>query len=253
MLKTHKNQLINVIQEAGLSPALFLSGNRGDDPPPRGSYGGAAESYGAEYFALELKGFPLAFHIRISAADFGLFSFRRSQFVPGYPLSGWGGKHDRKGAVMSSGFVGLEDLLGAFSAWIQDTVQPYLDELEEPDLWSAYSADSVLMEAGSTTDDNTPFDVAEQGKVAVSLGEVRAFLEETHKPSDEERRFIDERLKYLEDAATRLGRKDWINIAAGVISNIAVGLALSPDTARGLFHIAGQALSWLLDVVRLLP
>ncbi len=234
MQKIAKNQLIGVIQAAGLSPQQFQTGyeneRRADDGEVR-----------REFFALGLRSSPLAFHIG-QGPTFAYFRYRWTVFQPGFPTSSW-----------TSGSQTLEQLLKAFSEWIRTAVKPYLAELAEPDLWESYSADTRLMEAGSAIDDNAPLNAAEQVRIAESLAEVRAFLAETHSHSAEEQRFVDERLKYLEEAATRLGRKDWINITAGVLSNIVVGLALSPDAARGLFQIAGQALSWLLDVVRLLP
>jgi hypothetical protein len=65
-------------------------------------------------------------------------------------------------------------------------------------------------------------------------------------------RFINARLAYLEDASKRLGRKDWMTIAVGIVTNIVVGAAFAPDTARELFRMAGQLFGWISSASPLL-
>jgi hypothetical protein len=237
MLKTYKNGLLGVIREAGLSPSLFQLLERVED----GSWGGKII-----VTALEVIGTPLAFHIG-ELDDFHTFKHRESIFKLNFPLSHW------IGSGTDSVAYSYDTLAKNFRGWLERVVSPYLRERDEPDLWALHSADTTLLQADSVTEDNTPFNAVELHRISTSLGEVKAFLIQTHQSSADERRFIEERLKYLEEAAHRLGRKDWINIAAGVTSNIVVGLTLAPDAAREFFHFVGQALSWLLDVVRLLP
>jgi hypothetical protein len=57
--------------------------------------------------------------------------------------------------------------------------------------------------------------------------------------------FLGRKLDDLAAAATRMGRKDWINLAVGMLTNTIVGAALNPDAAKLLFQAAGAALSWL--------
>ena len=45
------------------------------------------------------------------------------------------------------------------------------------------------------------------------------------------------KLAYLEDAAKRHGRIDWINLSIGVLVNIAIALALDPDKASLLWGL----------------
>ena len=66
--------------------------------------------------------------------------------------------------------------------------------------------------------------------------------------------YISRKLDELADAANRLGRKDWINFAMGMLANIVISAALEPDGAKFLFKTAGHALEWLFGgSIKLLP
>jgi len=60
-------------------------------------------------------------------------------------------------------------------------------------------------------------------------------------------------LNYLAEAASRMGRQDWIHTTIGVIFTIAVGVGLAADQARELFRFVGNTLSHLLGGALPLP
>jgi hypothetical protein len=127
-------------------------------------------------------------------------------------------------------------------------------EFTATDLWAVLSGESTLVSAGSSaTADNRPFTPAERSRVAQSLAEIRAFLISAHQVNEQSVRLIDERLKYLEEASERLGRKDWLNVAFSVIANIVVGAALAPEAARNVLNLAGTLLGWILGGTPILP
>ena len=71
--------------------------------------------------------------------------------------------------------------------------------------------------------------------------------------TEEKNSFITLRLTHLEDASKRLGRKDWITLAMGTLTNIIVGVALAPDAARELLRNAGALLGWVASGALSLP
>lgn len=116
-------------------------------------------------------------------------------------------------------------------------------EYLEPDMWELSASDKKLV-AGDIDDiDNSFFSVDEKSQIerCRKIGTIEyPKSDKTHSP--DQIAFIDSRLKHLEDAANRLGRKDWITLAMGTLANIVVGVALAPEAVRELLR--PQALSW---------
>lgn len=128
-------------------------------------------------------------------------------------------------------------------------------EAQAPDLWTMLSGDNTLSEAASPelSDDNAPFSVQERRRVENSLAEIRSLLIASTNLSDEMLGHVDARLEYLNKASERLGRKDWLNVAFSVITNIIIVVALPPETARNILNVAGTVLNWVLGGSPLLP
>jgi hypothetical protein len=121
-------------------------------------------------------------------------------------------------------------------------------EQEAPDLWETLRQETRLLEAAAASDDdNRPFTQPERDRITAGLREISEHLSSTEALDEARQGFIEARLKYLEQAASRLGRKDWINMTVGVLGNIAVGALFSTSSARELFRIAGVVLRWLLS------
>lgn len=94
--------------------------------------------------------------------------------------------------------------------------------------------------------ENRPFSQPEAAHVRRSIQSVKDTLltrQDIVRP--EQMEFINRKLDDLAAATDRMGRKDWINFAVGVLSNVIVGAALSPEAAKFLFQMTGSALSWL--------
>jgi len=128
-------------------------------------------------------------------------------------------------------------------------------EVEAPDLWAAISRETALVLGAGVAGDaaNTPFSSSERQRISASLGEIREYLVATQQVSGARLAFVEERLRYLEDASGRMGRKDWINVVAGALINIVVGAALAPEAAKDLLRLAGSALAWVLGGTPILP
>lgn len=128
-------------------------------------------------------------------------------------------------------------------------------EAEAPNLWAMLGEENALSAAASPElySENTPFTAAERKRVEVSLVEVRSLLVASHNFNSEMLGRIDAHLEYLEQASERLGRKDWLNVAFSVITNIIIVVAIPPETARNILNVAGAVLSWVMGGSPLLP
>jgi hypothetical protein len=91
-------------------------------------------------------------------------------------------------------------------------------DIETPDLWAQLQGEAELLGAASDeTVENTPFTPAEQEEIAGQLRELREYVRRTYSLSKSQTRFLEERLDYLPEASNRVGRKDWLLMAAGVM------------------------------------
>jgi hypothetical protein len=105
--------------------------------------------------------------------------------------------------------------------------------------------EKLLVREASEQDSNALFTVEERGRIHLAIGEIRVQLVSVVGTNAEQLAYIDARLQHLEEASERLGRKDWINMAVGIITNIVIGVSLAPEAARDLFQKAGTLLAWV--------
>ncbi len=102
--------------------------------------------------------------------------------------------------------------------------------------------------AGVVNEDtsNLGFTEPELHRIRKSLAEVRDAVGHREDLMPEQVDYISRKLDYIADAANRVGRKDWINLAIGTLTNLFVSGAVGPDPAKFLVQILGQALDWML-------
>ena len=58
--------------------------------------------------------------------------------------------------------------------------------------------------------------------------------------------YITRKLDEIVEAANRVGRKDWVNLAIGTLTNDVIGAAVGPNATKFLFQTVSQALEWIL-------
>jgi len=137
-------------------------------------------------------------------------------------------------------------------------VEQWLDmmkrEIEEPDFWETIRSQSSLLEAGSNeVTENTSFSKEEQARIAQDLSEIKEFLFTTIQIREEQKTFVEQRLRYLLEASNRLGRKDWLNILFSGLISIIIGLALAPDKSADLLRFSAQVFHWLVRTPHFFP
>ena len=110
-------------------------------------------------------------------------------------------------------------------------------DLKTPDLWAELHRDDQLL-FSATSDDvtgNTRFTPDEQNEIATRLQTLAEDARRTYSLSAAQVRVLDAKLSYLVNAARRLGRKDWLNVCAGVILTLIIGAVLPPSAPRDMF------------------
>jgi hypothetical protein len=101
---------------------------------------------------------------------------------------------------------------------------------------------------------NHPFTLSEVARIRKSLEAVNDAVRQRKDVTPEQVDYISRKLDEIVDAANRVGRKDWINVVIGTLTNVVVGAAIGSDAAKFLFQMVGQALRWLMgDTLKLLP
>ena len=221
ILRSQANEIFGILQSAGLRPTEFAWKHSylGGTPASRLTHG--PSDY---YFEFEFDG------------DFDL------QYVTFSPAVGK--------------LVGQERVRTWSNA--RDFVRIWAEvlslELSEIDLWESIATEKVLnVKVEASPVEDTPFDPVEQQRIRANLNEIKEYLESTQQLDDEQREVVTARLAYLEDASTRLGRKDWVLVAIGVITNIIVTGSFSPTQAHELLQFAGRVLGWVVAHKLLLP
>ena len=123
-------------------------------------------------------------------------------------------------------------------------------EVESPDFWQTISQEKDLIAASSGENlTDTPFSVNETTQVTKCLYEIKHYLITTQQLSKEQQSKIEARLNYLEEASTRLARKDWLNILIAQLIAIAIELGLRGDSTHDLLTFAAQIVRQLLGTL----
>ena len=123
-------------------------------------------------------------------------------------------------------------------------------EVESPDFWQTISQEKDLIAASSGENlTNTPFSVNEKTQVTKCLYEIKRYLITTQQLSKEQQNKVEPRFNYLEEAITRLGRIEWLNILIAQLIAIAIELGLRGDSTHDLLTFAAQIVRQLLGTL----
>lgn len=111
---------------------------------------------------------------------------------------------------------------------------------------------SIAGAFSSTDPSNTQFSPLELERLALSLEAVKERVSSQPTIQPEQISLIHKKLDEIGEAATRLGRKDWINYAAGAITSACASAAFAPEVTKGIFLSLNSAFSWLFSSAILL-
>lgn len=131
-----------------------------------------------------------------------------------------------------------------------ERVERWLDDLkrdlETPDPWAELLRKGEMLE-GSADEavENTPFTPEEQAEIVKLLREIKKYSKKTYSLSEESLLTLEKRLDYLEEAASRVGRKDWVLLFLGTLFTLVVTTVLPPEAVRGVLAILGTTIGHL--------
>lgn len=143
-----------------------------------------------------------------------------------------------------------DNVLTGVSSWLKALRR----EHETPDLWAELSREARAIAGVPEADaDNRPFEPDELRRLTAQLHELREYVAKTYELSEEQNRALEARLAYLEEAAARLGRRDWWQFALGTLLGAVVEAVIPPEPirevilllARGLAELFGGAIGEL--------
>jgi hypothetical protein len=135
--------------------------------------------------------------------------------------------------------------------WLRDL----RSEVDAPDLWAGARAERTLVLTNPS--DNSSFTPTERELVVQHLQTIKTFLDQAdevrngqHEAVVARLAFIEEKMKYLEDASKRLGRIDWKNATVSTLMQFVLEFALPVEKARELLALAGHLLGPLFDAAQ---
>jgi hypothetical protein len=216
LLRSQKNEVFLAIKEIGFEPSEFLWSE--------------VQDY------LRLTHEPTNFYFTFGVMD-GQWYLRQ---YPGY---------SKAEDVFAGKPRDWAPVITAFKTWVAVVKREHV----EPDLWATVQQDKKLIAEKIDDLGNSPFTEVERSRISLAVSELHRFLMSSGGHTESQIQFIATRLQHLEEASHRLGRKDWITLAMGTLTNIVVGVALAPDAARELLRTAGALLGWVVGSVHLLP
>jgi len=135
------------------------------------------------------------------------------------------------GPLENEGYAsGWDEVVGWFENWIESVKA----ELTQPDPYSLLRGGSLLANQVPMDLEGELFDSTDSQGLHEFINSIRQFVISEENPTGTETNSIDERLAYLERAASRLTKQDWAHLAYGEIFTISMGLGLDTDQRERL-------------------
>jgi hypothetical protein len=220
LLRSQKNAIFKAVQEAKLSPYEF---NWDEELGMGGSLAPRLVHQPSGYY----------FKIDLYLSDYWL------SFSPGASKQSGSAKAKEWEAVMQFA-----------SQWLGFVAR----EVADPDLWGSLASEANLLRStGDQESDNSTFSASERENIAKGLGEIKEYLLSMQNWTEEKQKIIEARFAYLEDASSRLGRKDWLGILISTLISVAIQVSLPGDSTREFLRFAGQIVRQVLGTVLYLP
>lgn len=134
--------------------------------------------------------------------------------------------------------------------WFNLWLVHILRETQVPDLWDGLEGDNQLLQGfAEQSSDNLPFTQAELSNVRSALEEIKTYVIKTKELTETQKKIVEARFDDMEEAASRMGRKDWLNLVIGNLLGIAFSLALNGDSTRDLFGFAALVIKRVLGAM----
>lgn len=272
MLKSHKNALLEVVQNSGLNPSLFgaeevmlpkkrvakSTQKENVTPTLNPATSRPKQSFLWRIFSLsgdteskppsnpapppveEEKELCFVIRVRNTPLAFTVIPHTSNFDYYGIRYTEFKPGYPERSPFFST--TPFNKLLTAFKEWIENTVTPYLDEEKTPDLWQQVETyHSFIDEAPAESRDTSDFTEEEKADVRRSVEEFKRLVAENFSPTVEQQEYINRELDYLSNAVDRLNRFDWRGLAISTLMGIAINLSVDTERGRLLFKLFQQA------------
>ena len=131
-------------------------------------------------------------------------------------------------------------------AWMREHPKKYFEDQESPDSWRDWDLNRTVLNAiGPPSSDNSALNMEEVAYIERTLNAFRLESISNLELQEEEIQTLNQNIEYLIESSMRLGRKDWIMIAASTIITVVVALSLDTTRGRTIFELFRNALSAL--------
>jgi hypothetical protein len=112
-----------------------------------------------------------------------------------------------------------------------------------PDLWKELRHGEGFFEGESRQDtSNTPFTGTEQAEISARIKKARDYARTSGELNSEQIARIETRLDHIEEASTRIGRKDWLMMFNGGILSLVLADTITPQVAQHIFMLVVHGL-----------
>lgn len=99
----------------------------------------------------------------------------------------------------------------------------------------------------SAAPSNSKFSESELERIKASFESIKIELYNQPNIAKEQMALINRRFDDIVEASARLGRKDWINYAAGLLTSTCVSAAFTPGLTKTIFLTVNSAFNWLFN------
>ncbi len=236
MLKIYKNQLLELIEEAGLDPSLFKSS---DEPT-----GHDSRFLRESRFEIEFNDTGHRCYIAVNPKNHHSFRINFTRYNPGFP---WSYVEQPQRPIYNSD---IKEVKHRFAEWLEE-VKLYVEESLTPDLWVRLESEKRLLDPTRLLEiDTSPFEEDEKAQVRLVVGEFRLQLISTFSPSQDQLKLINERLDYLVESTERLNHFDWKSLALNTLIAMTVTLSLDTEKGKLLFELFKKAFAGIVYLLQ---
>jgi hypothetical protein len=123
----------------------------------------------------------------------------------------------------------------AVERWLADIHK----DLTTPDLFAEIGKPPQISSLAEE-DDNRPFDAGEQAEIAKWGAELKAHAPEQYGLEGAQLASLEEKIDYLIEASSRMGRKDWIILAVGYVGTTVLDSGVKEQILQGLAATVGH-------------
>lgn len=240
MLKSYKNKLLLELKVRNFDLNKFKIENveidrkELDDDPFHLELLGSTRLAIVNGIKINLKKSPLSFFLCNSDDSYDLFTVKYNNFIPGFNSS-------------ITEELTFETALESFDEWYENDVASFLEELAEPDLWSAFLKEKFSIIDFNNEEEN--FTVQEKEDAVQAIENFKKDIKNKMELETEELQKINNKLDHLNKKTEQLNKPDWKVFADGIVLNILTSIILDPTQQQKFIELLKNAFSFFPKLI----